>query len=170
MSRERKLRSLLEGEIHSVAIEPIPDGYRVGSTPPGTGMSLVRGPEVPVWSVLSDDGRSFEVMVERRESEIEVSTGQSRFRFQSASEPRSRPQTGRGSGRLEIKSPMPGKVVRVLVARGETVAAGQPILLFEAMKMQNELRTPQAGIVSQVQVQAGQAVEARELLYILDPI
>jgi biotin carboxyl carrier protein len=65
---------------------------------------------------------------------------------------------------------MPGKVVKVLVSKGETVAAGQPILLFEAMKMQNELRSPQDGVVAQIGVEAGQAIEAREPLYVLDPL
>jgi biotin carboxyl carrier protein len=70
---------------------------------------------------------------------------------------------------MEVKSPMPGKVVKVLVAPGESVALGQPILLFEAMKMQNELRSPQDGVVAEIAVKAGQAVEARERLYVLSP-
>jgi biotin carboxyl carrier protein len=62
---------------------------------------------------------------------------------------------------------MPGRVVKILVAAGQSVLAGQPILLFEAMKMQNELRCPEAGVVSEVAVEAGQAIEGRELLYVL---
>jgi biotin carboxyl carrier protein len=49
------------------------------------------------------------------------------------------------------------------------VTAGQPVLLFEAMKMQNELRSPENGIVSQIDVGPGQAVEARERLYVVSP-
>lgn len=64
---------------------------------------------------------------------------------------------------------MPGKVVQVLVAPGDAVAAGQPVILFEAMKMQNELRSPQDGVIGEIAVEPGRAVEAREILYTLDP-
>jgi biotin carboxyl carrier protein len=65
---------------------------------------------------------------------------------------------------------MPGKVVKVLVSAGASVSAGQPVLLFEAMKMQNELRSPEDGVVAEVAVEAGQAVEARERLYTLEAL
>ena len=64
---------------------------------------------------------------------------------------------------------MPGKVVEVLVVAGEAVKAGQPVLLFEAMKMQNELRSPHDGVVATIAVSAGRAVDAREILYVLEP-
>jgi biotin carboxyl carrier protein len=165
--RERKLRSLPDGTLHSVGIERSGDGYRVEFEDRGSAASLVRAPEVRIWSVVSESGLSFEVLVERRESEIEVVLGQSRFRFASGAGS-GRQHHGQSAGRLEVKSPMPGKVVRILVSAGETVVAGQPILLFEAMKMQNELRSPQDGIVARIDVQPGQAVEAREALYILE--
>lgn len=132
-------------------------------------MTLVRGPGVRIFSVLTDDGLSFEVLMDRRESQIEVELGQRRFRFASGAESPSIQRRGKIGGRLEVKSPMPGKVVKVFVSRGETVAAGQPILLFEAMKMQNELRSPRDGVVFQIAVEPGQAIEAREPLYVLDP-
>jgi biotin carboxyl carrier protein len=64
---------------------------------------------------------------------------------------------------------MPGKVVELLVSPGASVTAGQPVLLFEAMKMQNELRSPEDGVVAEIAVEAGQAIEARERLYVLVP-
>ena len=170
MRREKKLRSLPDGKLHSVGIERTEDGYRVELGQPGSGgtaASLARGPEVRVWSILTESGLSFEVLVERGESEIEVALGQSRFRFASGAGSVSH-RHGRSAGRLEVKSPMPGKVIRILVSTGESVVAGQPVLLFEAMKMQNELRSPQDGIVARIDVQPGQAVEAREPLYLLD--
>ncbi|HEY7698502.1 MAG TPA: biotin/lipoyl-containing protein [Vicinamibacteria bacterium] len=168
-SRLRKLRSLPEGKLHVVAVERIDDGYRVATDRSGAGTSLVRGPGVPVFSVLTESGLSFEVTVERRETEIEVALGQRLFRFESGGESKGISHRGKSSGRLEVKSPMPGKVVKVLVSKGDSVAAGQAILLFEAMKMQNELRSPQDGTVAEIAVEAGQAVEARERLYVLDP-
>jgi pyruvate carboxylase subunit B len=66
-----------------------------------------------------------------------------------------------------LRAPMPGLVVRVLVEAGQTVAAGQPLLVLEAMKMENELRAPAAGVVQGVGVKAGQAVEKGQVLVTL---
>lgn len=64
----------------------------------------------------------------------------------------------------QLRAPMPGLVVRVLVTPGETVAAGQGLVVLEAMKMENELRAAAAGTVAGVQVGAGQAVEKGQVL------
>ena len=53
-------------------------------------------------------------------------------------------------------APMPGKVVRLLVAQGDTVEAGQPLLIIEAMKMEHQVVAPSAGVVAEVFVQPGQ--------------
>ncbi len=77
-------------------------------------------------------------------------------------------EVGRGEnqgGAVEVAAPMPGKVVKLLVSQGDTVEAGQGVLLFEAMKMQNEIRSPLAGDVVELAVQEGQAVESRERLF-----
>jgi biotin carboxyl carrier protein len=62
---------------------------------------------------------------------------------------------------------MPGRVVRVLVSQGEHVERGSPLLVLEAMKMENEVRAPQAGAVTSIFVQAGSAVEANARLVAL---
>ncbi len=67
-------------------------------------------------------------------------------------------------GRAEIVSPMPGKVIRVLVEEGQEVEAGQGILVVEAMKMQNEMASPRKGTVASIRVAAGAAVIAGEVL------
>ena len=67
-------------------------------------------------------------------------------------------------GRQEILAPMPGKVVRLLVSVGDTVEAGQGLLVVEAMKMQNELRSPKSGKVERLLVKEGQNVNAGEVL------
>ena len=64
-----------------------------------------------------------------------------------------------GSGDLVIKSPMPGRVVKVLVAKGAAVEVGQGLLVLEAMKMENEVKAKVAGTVAEVHVAAGAAVE-----------
>jgi biotin carboxyl carrier protein len=67
-------------------------------------------------------------------------------------------------GRQPIVAPMPGKVVRVLVKAGERVEAGQGLLVVEAMKMQNEIRSPKSGTVEHVLAREGQPVTAGEVL------
>ncbi|MCC6523502.1 MAG: biotin/lipoyl-binding protein [Polyangiaceae bacterium] len=63
------------------------------------------------------------------------------------------------SGPTRIASPMPGRVVKVLVAPGDVVVAGQPVVVIEAMKMENELACDRGGTVQVVHCQAGQTVE-----------
>jgi len=59
-----------------------------------------------------------------------------------------------------VRAQMPGKIVRVMVKEGDSVERDQPILVMEAMKMENEIRAPQAGVVETVKVAEGQAVES----------
>ena len=63
---------------------------------------------------------------------------------------------------------MPGRVVRVLVAPGDEVAARQPVVVVEAMKMENELRSPKAGRVKDVAVTEGASVEAGRVLVVVE--
>lgn len=76
--------------------------------------------------------------------------------------------TGSAHGEHRVTAPMPGRVVRVLVARGDAVAARQPVVVVEAMKMENELRSPRAGRVKEVEVVAGASVEAGRVLVVID--
>ena len=73
------------------------------------------------------------------------------------------------AGPEDVRAPMPGKVVKVLVKTGDKVAAGQPLLVIEAMKMENELRTPREGIVGAVKAVEGKPVELGETLLTLEP-
>jgi biotin carboxyl carrier protein len=71
-------------------------------------------------------------------------------------------------GRQQVLAPMPGKIVRVLVQTGEKVQAGQGLLVVEAMKMQNEIRSPKSGTVECLLVKEGQPVNASEILAWID--
>ncbi len=71
----------------------------------------------------------------------------------------------KGSDRLV--APMPGKVVRVLVKAGERVSARQPLVVVEAMKMENELRAGREGTVAEVRAREGQSVDAGALLVVI---
>ena len=72
-----------------------------------------------------------------------------------------------GGAPVEIRAIIPGRVVAVIVNADDEVEAGQPLLVVEAMKMQNELRAPRAGTVRQVVATVGANVEIGELLVVL---
>jgi biotin carboxyl carrier protein len=72
-----------------------------------------------------------------------------------------------GSGTMRVVAPMPGRVVKLLVSTGEQVAARQGLVVVEAMKMENELRAPRAGTVTEVAVAAGASVDAGTLLVVV---
>jgi biotin carboxyl carrier protein len=71
------------------------------------------------------------------------------------------------AGASAVRSPMPGRVVKVLVGRGDEVQPGQALVVFEAMKMENEVRASTAGTVAEVHVAAGTAVESSAVLVTL---
>jgi biotin carboxyl carrier protein len=72
-----------------------------------------------------------------------------------------------GSRPQRVAAPMPGKVVRVLVAAGDTVKARQPLVVVEAMKMENELRAGRDGTIAEVHAREGVSVEAGALLVVI---
>ncbi|MCY4487691.1 MAG: biotin/lipoyl-binding protein [Deltaproteobacteria bacterium] len=72
------------------------------------------------------------------------------------------------SGRQEVKIPMPGKVVTVLVNEGDTVTKGQGLVIVEAMKMENEVRAPSPGTIKEIRVKTGEAVESGQVLVIVE--
>ena len=74
---------------------------------------------------------------------------------------------GAADGPLMIVAPMPGRIVKVLVQLNETVVARQPLVVVEAMKMENELRAPRGGTVTEVRVREGSSVEANTVLVVL---
>ncbi|MDQ3806105.1 MAG: biotin/lipoyl-binding protein, partial [Acidobacteriota bacterium] len=67
-----------------------------------------------------------------------------------------------------ISAQMPGRVVRVLVEAGQEVEAGQPVVVVEAMKMQNEMKSPKAGAVAEVRARDGATVNAGDVLVIIE--
>jgi biotin carboxyl carrier protein len=72
-----------------------------------------------------------------------------------------------GSGPQRLVAPMPGKVVRIVVKAGDVVSARQPVVVVEAMKMENELRASRAGTVAEVHVREGMSVDAGALLLVI---
>jgi biotin carboxyl carrier protein len=114
-------------------------------------------------------GRSLEVTAEETSNGLLIRANGREFQVD-IFDPRSwRRRHGAGielEGRQQLVAPMPGKIVRVLVAAGEQVSAGQGLLVIEAMKMQNEIRSPKSGTVEKV-AREGQTVNAGEVLAIV---
>lgn len=122
--------------------------------------------EPSVYSVLLD-GRSVEVTIDGDGS---VWVGSTRLAVE-VSDPR-KWSRGQGAdaahGTIAIKAAMPGKVVKVLVAEGEGIETGKGVLVVEAMKMQNEVKSPKAGTVQAIRVSAGDSVAAGQVLVIVE--
>jgi len=81
---------------------------------------------------------------------------------------RQRSGTSGSQGRQSVAAPMPGKVVRLLVAAGDLVEARQGLIVVEAMKMQNEMKSPKAGTVVEVKTKEGATVAAGEILVVIE--
>lgn len=118
------------------------------------------------------NGQSFEINLSRSaDGKLKVQCGAHEF---SAEVMDSRAWRGRKQGALEVEgrqeivAPMPGKVVRLLVAAGDAVEAGQGLLVVEAMKMQNEIRSPKSGKVERLHAKEGQNVNAGDVLAWVD--
>jgi len=75
---------------------------------------------------------------------------------------------GHEAGRAQVVAPMPGKVVRVLVERGQQVEAGQGVVVVEAMKMQNEMKSPKTGTVAELRAEPGATVNAGDVLAVIE--
>ena len=75
---------------------------------------------------------------------------------------------GVGAASGEITTAMPGKVVKVFVKEGDTVEAGDPVVVLEAMKMENEFKAPDKGVVKSVKVSEGDIVESGAILVVIE--
>jgi len=106
-------------------------------------------------------GRSYEVSVEIDGETFRVRHGATKQIVTLTDPSRRARQAGLMSGRgpAIVTAVMPGKVVRVLVQVGDSVEAGQGLLVVEAMKMENEIAAPKAGTITAVHVEPGRAVE-----------
>jgi len=140
----------VEGASHSVRYLPLPDGRR---------LCLV-------------DGRVIEFNGMKGDSMRLVRAGWSLHQLEVVDPRRLR---GAGStaaaagGRAEIAAPMPGRVVSVLREAGHDVEAGEGLVVLEAMKMENELRSPITGTVAKLDVKPGQSVGTGQLIAIVEP-
>ena len=119
------------------------------------------------FSVLLNGGSHQIRIAPRPDGTLTLHTGLAEYHAE-VSDPRSWRGRRHGAleaeGRQQIVAPMPGKIVRILVKQGDTVEAGQGLVVVEAMKMQNEIRSPKSGKIEKLFAKEGQLVNAGEAL------
>jgi len=154
----KRLRVELPADVPTGALECSVDGRALAAD--------VKAMEPGVLSLIVD-GRQYRCVLNGEA----VVIGGRRFAF-AVEDPRSlrgRRASGEGAaGPRSLKAPMPGRVVRVLVAEGDEVAEHQGLVVIEAMKMQNELKSPKAGRVVRVAVSVDTTVASGEVLVVVE--
>jgi len=128
---------------------------------PGVYSVLIAGQSLEVLVEPRADlgGEALRVVVSGREYAGEVRDPRRWRRYHGAA--------AEAQGRQQVTAPMPGKIVRLLVQAGDAVEVKQGLLVVEAMKMQNEIRSPKTGTVERLMVTEGQTVNAGEILAII---
>ena len=134
--------------------------HRVTRLTPGPRTTAAGGAAVEELA-LEVDGRPHRALVARSRDRVLVAIAGRVWAFESGEEARGA-HGAAGSG--EVTAPMPGKVIAVLVAEGDQVEAGQPLVVLEAMKMESTLVAEVAGRVRSVRAVAGATVAAGDLL------
>lgn len=128
-------------------------------------------PEPSVF-LLKENGKVYQAFVSpTADAGIQVRVGTNEFEVELTDPKRLRGaggSAGQTDGLAEIKTAMPGKVVRILKAEGEAVAKGESVIVVEAMKMQNEMRSPKDGTISSLLVAEGETVGAGDVLLVID--
>jgi biotin carboxyl carrier protein len=112
---------------------------------------------------------AYEVKSERVANDLHLWVGSARFAVE-VRDPRSlrgRTHSGDDRGPKKVIAPMPGKIVRLLVREGDEVESGTGVAVVEAMKMQNEIKSPKRGTIQKILVSEGVAVNAGDVLVIV---
>lgn len=125
-----------------------------------------------LYSVLFG-GHSYDMLIEPQRFNYTITFRGEQFQVQVEDERTRKLNTGRKApalphGELPIRAPIPGLVVKLLVDVGDEVADGQPLVILEAMKMENEIRSLRAGTVRSIAISQGQRVEQNEILLVVD--
>lgn len=148
-------------------VELNPDNQILVNGQPYT-VDVERMAESGVYSLLINN-RSVQALVEEREKMYEVQIMGELYQVEVQDERAYRLAQARGglaesTGEVTVKSPMPGIILKVLVAEGQTVSKGEQLIILESMKMENELRSPRDGVIQRIAVASGASVEKGQVL------
>lgn len=167
-----KLQATIAGHQAEIQIRTV--GARVIAGIDGRGYELDLQESGANDYLLIHDGRVFECRAEGQPESgrtIEVVVGTSRFAITLTDLKRLRGAASlgaHGDGVARILAPMPGKIVRVLVAVGDHVEVGAGVAVVEAMKMQNEMKAPKAGTIITLNVAPGDTVNGGDVLAVIE--
>lgn len=166
-----KFVALREGKPLSVEVDKEEAGYSVTIGDRHYNVDAI--PTGPLAYSLLVDGRSFEIAFEKQQEDRYTAHFYDQtveFGFIEARKYKAGEMTKKTiqAGPVKITAPMPGKIVRIPVEENAAVEEGTPLVVMEAMKMQNEFRAPRAGIVKKIQVKEGDTVSAQQVLVILE--
>jgi acetyl/propionyl-CoA carboxylase alpha subunit len=159
-----KIQVILDGRHYEVEVRVAPGNG-------GEVTAVVNGEALPVtmpglhdptqeieWVAVSN--RSYKVVLDRDLRWLQSFGGVHQLEIHDMEAAVTRPASGDG----RVKAPIPGMIARLLVEPGERVELGQPLLVLEAMKMENEIRAPRAGEIAAINVAPGQNVMLHTLL------
>jgi biotin carboxyl carrier protein len=168
-----KLTAEIAGAEHVLELRH-DEGARVRATVDGRSYEVEAHEPEPGVYLLMTGGRVYECRVNHANAPgdaREVRIGDEVFQVRLVDPRRLRGARGAGaeaSGRAQVVASMPGKVVRVMVETGATVETGDGLVVVEAMKMQNELKSPKGGTVIEVRAVAGATVNAGDVLVVVE--
>jgi biotin carboxyl carrier protein len=160
---------IVGGKAHRLELERTASGWQCRFD----GKSVHIDAIIPRRDVLSllIDGRAYEIKREQTATDLHMWVGSNRFavELRDPRSLRSRQKTvGDEKGPKKILAPMPGRVVRLLVAENAEVEVGQGVVVVEAMKMQNEIKSPKKGVVKKISATPGAAVNPGDVLAIVE--
>jgi biotin carboxyl carrier protein len=116
-------------------------------------------------ALLNVNGKIYDIIIDSNSLSYSIYVNGKFFKIEKKSASRALASKGGKPKKRDIKTSMPGRIVKVLVKEGETVNEGQAVLVLEAMKMQNEIKSPQSGTITLLSLKSGDSVEAGTLLY-----
>jgi pyruvate carboxylase subunit B len=156
----------------TVSLELTPDAGRPGSFrarfADGTVMDVTLSPSGGPPRTIRAGGRSHALSIARARDRTWVQIGSCAFECEPVRASRGPARAGPGRD-PEVRSPIAGKVLRVFVEIGATVAAGQKLLSVEAMKMENDIHASIAGRVARLAVAPGHPIQPGDLLVVVEP-
>lgn len=165
-NNEMKLHAEISGKNHEIEVQR--KGLMVLADIDGRKIEAEVSQLEPGVFLIKREGRIFEVSVSRGggvTTSVRVDANEFEVKLYDPKRLRGvAGDDGHAAGPAEIKTAMPGKVVRLLVEVGAEVEKGDGIVIVEAMKMQNELKAPKAGMIKEIRVTAGTTVAAGETL------
>lgn len=167
-----KLIAELSDEKYEISLKQT--GERISAEIDGRAYELEAHTVEPNVYLLKHENKIYQIFVAPNEKKGEpfvVNVGNNDFEINLIDPKRMRSAAGAGEdagGAAEIKTAMPGKVVRVLVEAGAAIEKGDGVLIVEAMKMQNEMKAPKDGTVKEIRVVEGATVNAGDVLAIIE--